>query len=163
MPVSPLSFVDRPALEAILTKRYKAADGVLALPYTEFMIAQAEDLVRSEGRGEWVGTVTAAGQIPAPPRARIIATNLAAKAWADKGNLARRTAGPVSESFHPGGLDLSEADTEWLHEQSPGGGSGLWVLRVGAGTRRRSGDIFAPGGEFLDTVEGWGVAYGIDP
>lgn len=153
MPVSPLSFVDRAALEAILKHRHRAADGVMDLPYTEFMIEQAEALVRSESSHEdWVGEVTASGQTAAPPRARIIATQLAAKGWSDKGNLARRTSGPVSESFHPGGFDFSEADLDWLHKQAPGGGSGLSFLRIGAGVRPTGQHIFAPGGEYLGTA-----------
>jgi hypothetical protein len=109
--------------------------------YTEFMMQAASDLVRETAeQPNWVLEVVDSGDVLAPTRARIIATYVAKRAWQDKGNLVRRTAGPISQTFADGGvtgLSLTPEEREWLNGRRPGGSGGLLIMRhYGTGVSR---------------------------
>ena len=125
--------------------------------YALLMISAAEEIVRDEAaQPGWVGGPSVGlGETLAPQRARIIATMLAARSFSDKGNLARRAAGPIAESFRdggPGALELTDAELDWLRSQRPGGGRRTGIVHVGAGIA----------GPFYDdlTPDGYSIAAG---
>lgn len=138
----PESLVELNDLEALLKV---PENSLLDDPYTELIIRSANAKVRSVAHQPgWVGSEPLEDQTVAPERAQIIALWLAKQAWEDQGNLQRRTAGPISETFFEGGirgLALSEADSDYLTELSPGGNTnGLWIMKhqgTGVGGRRR--------------------------
>lgn len=128
--------------------------------YTAIITDAASTIVTSTAKQDWTAAT-------APERAKIIALWLARQAWMDKGNLARRTSGPTSESFFDSpvrGLDLREQDRAWLEGQRPGGGGGLWVTKhfggPSAGRRRpRYGDEGHDGYSFA--AGDWDFAHGM--
>jgi hypothetical protein len=152
---------DTPLVDiAQLTTLLKQEEGSLDDdPYTALMIEAASAVVRDEGNPDWTLETI-------PSRGRFIALYLARRAWEDPGNLSRRTAGPLSESFFENGvkgLDLTEAEREWLDGKKPGGGSdGTWIMKVRSGSRRP----FEYGVETLDgfsfAAGDWNFAHGMD-
>lgn len=117
-----------------LTALLKRPEGSLVGDeYTELIMRRASNKVRSTAeQPDWVGSDPTGDQVLAPWRAREIALTVAVQAWQDRGNLQRRTAGPVSQTFFDSdvrGLELTRDDKEWLQAQRPGGGNnGLWIL-----------------------------------
>ena len=142
---------------AVLIKRERPGVGDLkGDAYTDIITASASEVVRdAAGRPHWGVDPLEGAEVAAPARARIIALWLAKRAWLDVGNLQRRTAGPISDTFFEGGvrgLGLEEDERAWLEGQRPGGGSGLWTLRHHrASSRRRPhyGDETPDGYSFL--------------
>lgn len=138
-------------LEALL----KLPDGTLMDDeYTRIIMDAASDLVRETAeQPNWVLTASGSGDALAPTRARFIALWLAKRAWEDKGNLSRRTAGPISQTFSEDGvrgLELTEDERGWLEGHQPDGGSGTFVLRHYGTTasRRPFGDETPDGYSF---------------
>lgn len=146
MPTTPL--ITARELEILLRR----PEGSLANDeYTRIIIDAATGIVRdAAGRQDWAwpDVDIALGERLAPSRARTITLWLAKRAWEDRGNLQRRTAGPISETYFengPAGLELTPSELEYLQGQALGGRrSGLWVQGVGAGGRA-SDDIYLPG------------------
>ena len=132
---------DSPLVDiAELTTLLKKSAGSLDTDeYTALMIEGASAIVRDEGNSNWVLTATGPDDVVIPARGRFIALYLAERAWSDTRNLARRTSGPISESFHEDGvtgLVLTEAELDWLEGHSPGGNSdGTWIMRINPGSR----------------------------
>lgn len=142
-----------------LTALLKRPEGSLVGDdYTELVMRRASNVVRSTAeQPAWVGSDPVAPQELAPWRAREIALTLAKQAWEDRGNLQRRTAGPVSHTFFEGGLrglELSKDDKEWLLRQRPGGGNnGMWILG-------HYGTNVAPARAADETPDGYSFARG---
>lgn len=122
--------------------------------YTRIITDAASDLVRTTaGQPNWQLTVSGPDDVLAPTRARFIALWLAKRAWEDKGNLVRRTAGPISQTFSEEGirgLELTESEIDWLEGQQPGGSSGTFILKHYGTTasRRPFGDETPDGYSF---------------
>lgn len=127
--------------------------------YTVQIARMASEKVRSIAeQPNWVdpGKDPLVGvEVHAPWRASDIAVMLAKQAWQDRGNLQRRTAGPISQTFDTTaavrGLDLAPEDRDWLRSQKPAGNNnGLWVLKhYGTTTARpRHGDLTPDGYSF---------------
>lgn len=109
--------------------------------YTEIMMRAASDKVRTEAKQpHWELEVVDSDDVLAPTRASMIALWVAKRAWEDKGNQIRRTAGPISQTFSENGvrgLQLEDDEREWLREQRPGGSGGLLIMRhYGTGVSR---------------------------
>ena len=144
MPTTPLITVRE--LEILLRK----PEGSLKDDaYTALIIDAASGIVRdAASRQEWAWPEAAEGETLAPTRARTTALWLAKRAWEHKGNLQRRTAGPISDTYFengPAALELTDVEREYLEGQRPGGRrSGLWVQGVGGGGRAVE-DIYLPG------------------
>jgi hypothetical protein len=113
----------------------KVPEGTLANDdYTDLMMRAASDLVRETAKQpDWTLET-------APTRAVFIATWVAKRAWEDRGNLVRRTAGPISQTFSEDGirgLALTQEERDWLLGMRPGGSGGLLILRhYGTGVSR---------------------------
>lgn len=158
---SPL--VDIAELTTLLKKEPNSLDDD---DYTDLMIDGASAIVRDEGDPNWVLTGSGPDDVVIPARGRFIALYLAARAWNDPGNLSRRTAGPLSESFFEDGvrgLNLTEAEQAWLDGKKPGGGGdSTWVMRIGSGSRRpfEIGDETPDGYSFA--AGDWNFAHGMD-
>lgn len=170
------TFIDPDVLQSILTERYGAPSTAVDERYTDYIMEAAEDLVRQAaghrldvpGEIGWVGSDPLVSQALAPRRARSIATEVAARAWGESRNLQTQAAGPIRETYFENGirgLDLTDRERADLEEMNPHQSSGLWVLRVGAGSRRRrpvtGDDIVAPGGEIMAGPD-MDYAYGLD-
>jgi len=119
---------------AVLLKR--PASSLDGDEYTELIAESASEKVRSVAeQPTWIDPdlIPAGEQIAAPARARLIALWLARQAWSDPGNLQRRTAGPISQTFFEGGvrgLNLEPEEKEWLLSQrTSGNNKGMWVMR----------------------------------
>lgn len=125
-------------------------DGSDIDPYTLLMMEGASEVVRDVAeQPDWTLETI-------PARGRIIALWLARRAWEDEGNLARRTSGPISQSFREDGvygLNLEPAELEWLQGHRPDGDSGLFIMRNLGGTRGRR-----PFGD--ETPDGYSFAAG---
>jgi hypothetical protein len=153
-----------------LTTLLKRPPGSLASdPYTELIAETASEKVRSVAeQPNWVDPdATPTGeQVKAPSRARLVALWLARQAWQDPGNLQRRTAGPISETFFESGvrgLGLGDDEKEWLESQRPSGGSnGMWVMRhmgttAGYTSRAETPDGYSFSGGDLNFAHGMDV------
>lgn len=146
--------VNRRELEALLKKAPESLEGNA---YADVMTQGASEVVRNAAfRPTWGAEPLAVGETLAPPRARIIALHLAAQAFQDRGNLRRRTAGPISETFAEDGahgFDLGPGDMAWLEGQRPVAQTGdQWVLRHHQASGRRRphyGDETPDGYSFL--------------
>lgn len=116
--------------------------------YALLIITAASEVVRNAAEHpEWVrvNPIPDSGQVIAPLRAQHIALWLASRAHEDKGNLQRRTAGPISHTYFEngiGGLDLKPSELKDLQGLRVGK-TGLWTQPVGAG--RHSGGVYIPG------------------
>jgi hypothetical protein len=124
--------------------------------YTELMMRAASDKVRSvANQPRWELEITSLDDVLAPTRAGFIALWLAKRAWEDKGNLIRRTAGPISSTFSEDGvrgLQLEDDEREWLEGHGPDGGSGVWIMKHhGTGVSRRP---------FAETPDGYSFSDG---
>lgn len=156
MAESPLVDVDD--LETLLKQTRPDLDDLSDDAYTALMIEGASGVVRDAGDPNWVlGNVTGA-EVAIPTRGKFIALYLAKRAWEDTGNLQRRTAGPLSETFFTEGvrgLELTPDEQAWLDGKSPNGGSaGTWMLRIqGTGSRH-------PFGRADETPDGYSFAAG---
>lgn len=147
--------VDVAELEILLKREPGSLAGD---PYTKLMMEGATAVVRdTAGQPNWVlEVVSDPPDVLAPVRARFIALYLAKRAYQDEGNLVRRTSGPISSTFREDGvygLDLSDADREWLQGHRPGGGGGLYLMRFRGTSRGR-----LPFGD--ETPDGYSFAAG---
>lgn len=148
--------VNRAQLTELIKRERPDVGDLTDDPYTDIITESASQIVRdTAGRSSWGVDPLGEGETAAPPRARITALWLAKRAWLDTGNLQRRTAGPISDTFFESGvrgLDLTDAEREWLEGQRPGGNSGLWMLRHHRASGRRRphyGDETPDGYSFL--------------
>lgn len=123
--------------------------------YTDLIMQAASAVVRDTAeQPNWVLEVVAdPPDVLVPARGRFIALYLAKRAWLDQGNLARRTAGPISLSFREDGvygLNLEPSELEWLQGHRPGGGGGIFIMRNRGKTasRRPFGDETPDGYSF---------------
>lgn len=132
------------------------ADTLEGDAYTELMMRAASDKVRSEAnQPNWeLEDYVGPPQVLAPTRAGMIALWVAKRAWEDKGNQVRRTAGPISQTFSENGvrgLQLEDDEREWLRGRRPGGSGGLLIMRhygTGVESRRPFGDETPDGYSF---------------
>lgn len=136
-------------------------------PYTDLMIEAASAVVRDAGNPNWVLADPGPDEVVIPSRGRFIALYLAQRAWTDTRNLARRTSGPISESFHTDGvtgLVLTDAEQAWLDGKKPGGGNdGTWIMRIGGSRGRHPfpvGDETPDGYSFA--AGDWNFAHGMN-
>lgn len=148
---------------AALVKRWYGETIVENDEYVTLALDGAQDVVREtsgyHGRDLaplWVGGPDPGpAEVVAPQRARIIAATVAARAFKKMSpGLARRAAGPISESYHPGSagmFDLEASELSWLQAQRPSG-AGISVKRMGAGMRP------APAGDL--TPDGYSISRG---
>jgi hypothetical protein len=148
--------VNREQLAELIKRERPDVGDLTDDPYTDIITESASQIVRdTAGRPHWGVDPLEGEEVAAPPRARIIALWLAKRAWLDTGNLQRRTAGPISDTFFENGirgLNLEAAELDWLESQRPGGNSGLWMLRHhrASGHRRpHYGDETPDGYSFL--------------
>lgn len=124
--------------------------------YTDLMMRAASNLVReTANQPHWELVVAGPDDVLAPTRAGFIALYLAKRAWQDTGNLQRRTAGPISQTFSEDevrGLELTDAEREELEGRRPGGSSGSWVMKhYSTGVSRRP---------FAETPDGYSFSAG---
>jgi hypothetical protein len=150
--------VDVEALETLLRRDDPELELDEYADYTALIIEGASAIVRDEGDPNWVLSNPGDGETVIPARGRFIALALAKRAWEDQGNLQRRTTGPLSETFFEDGvrgLELTEAELDWLEGHQPDGKStGTWILRMrGTGSRR-------PFGRGDETPDGYSFAAG---
>lgn len=165
------SFINLNDLEALLGLPDNALDSDRR---AALIVAKAENLVRevAEQPG-WVGQDPEEGETLATETARFIALDVAKRAIESAGNLVRRGAGPISMTYRTDVItevELTAAERARLERQRPSGASsGIWVLKVQTGSRRRhdgsrdmAGNIYAPGGELLAGPDMY-WAYGVEP
>lgn len=135
MAVSPL--LATVAELGILVKQLSLAEND---PYATMILSQASQAVRDKGSAGWVRLEDpevdepGPGQTEAPQTAHDITLQVARRAYLDRGNLARRTTGPMSETFFENGvygLDLTEDEIDRLGKISGASTGGLWVQPTG--------------------------------
>ena len=97
--------VDRAQLTELIKREKPDVGDLTDDPYTDVITESASQIVRDTARRpSWGVDPLGEGEVSAPPRARIIALWLAKRAWLNTGNLQRRTAGPISDTFFDTGI-----------------------------------------------------------
>lgn len=126
--------------------------------YANMIVEQASNAVRDAARHpEWVLSAPQTGEALAPQTARDIALWVARRAYTHPGNLSRRTAGPISESYFENGveaLELTESELKRLNFLVGSSTGGLWVQPISSGYVGRypltvPSDMDPPGDSFI--------------
>lgn len=142
--------------------------------YANIIISAASNAVRDAARqAGWVrlddGDVAGTGQTEAPSSAQDITLWLALRAYSNPRNLARKTTGPISESYFENGvygLELTPDERTRLEGmRTEGAGGGLWAQPIYGGKRRTEhvyipSELNPPGAPFY-MAEEWQFPYGL--
>jgi hypothetical protein len=136
-------------------------------PYALMMLAQASNAVRDEARQQsWVRKVEptdvlATGQVEAPETAQDITLWVAYRAYTNPGNLARRTTGPLSETWFENGvygLELTDDEKRRLGKLTGSTGGGIWAQPISVATPENE-KVYVPVG-FQTATGGFYIADG---